>query len=240
MWRHSACSLKKRTVCLLRYLGPILSYFPPLFQLKTQSPSLQKTFCSNPCPLFSNCSWNEVTSEWLCLTNFRKKTTIAIYFWTQHWNFCSVLKNNAYIVSIWSILSKQYWHSFSTLSILKAQCWAQTAMLKFTIEGKKVCQIGVGVDGQAGPCMGQCMDVLGEGEDWWAWTWSLGEDWFGAGGEVIYRLPFKPPPQHHPHHHHPCTPKHPCTPIHTGTSWGIRNRNTLYCCYSLKNRVRKI
>ena len=60
-------------VCLLHFLGPFLSYFPPLFRLTTHSHSLQKTYRSNPNRLFSNCIRNDVTLVWLCLTTFCKK-----------------------------------------------------------------------------------------------------------------------------------------------------------------------
>ena len=43
------------------------------FQLTKHSPSLQKASCSHPCPYFSNCMWNDITSVCLCHTTFRKK-----------------------------------------------------------------------------------------------------------------------------------------------------------------------
>ena len=54
----------------------------------------------------------------------------------QYWHFCSMLKIYVNIVSIETILSKQCWHIFLTLSKnvnVEIQCWAQTAMLKFNI-----------------------------------------------------------------------------------------------------------
>ena len=54
----------------------------------------------------------------------------------QYWHFCSMLKRYVNIVSIETILSKQCWHIFLTLSKnvnVEIQCWAQIAMLKFNI-----------------------------------------------------------------------------------------------------------
>ena len=57
---------------------------------------------------------------------------------------------------------------------------------------------GVWDNRQSGPCMGRCIawcmvwwcgdDVVGveEMHDWWGWTWTLGEVWFGDGEEVFY------------------------------------------------------
>ena len=53
--------------------------FPPRFQPTTDSPSLQKASFSNPCPLFSNCIQNDVTSVRRSKTGFRKKTIVYHY-----------------------------------------------------------------------------------------------------------------------------------------------------------------
>ena len=58
----------------------MVSYFPPLFQLRKHSPSLQKASPSNPGPYFSNCMLNDVTSVHRCLTSFPKITIVYYYY----------------------------------------------------------------------------------------------------------------------------------------------------------------
>ena len=58
---------------------PILFYFPPLhFQPTTNSPSIWKASCSNPCSYFSSCMQNDVISVHHCWTSFRKKSNCII------------------------------------------------------------------------------------------------------------------------------------------------------------------
>ena len=61
----------------------IVSYFPSLFGLTKHSPSLQKASRSNPHPIFSNCTQNDVMSVHICLMTFRKKT--VVYYWEFTW-----------------------------------------------------------------------------------------------------------------------------------------------------------
>ena len=91
----------------------ILSYFPPLFRLTTHSPSLQKASRSNPCPTFSNCTQNDVTSVLFCLTNFRKNT-IVYYCCRLVWAYHAAKHRNGYCIFIISSKGYSPWES-STL-----------------------------------------------------------------------------------------------------------------------------
>ena len=59
------------------FLGPILSYFPPLFRLTTN----WKASGNNPFPTFSNCTQNDVTLVPFCLTTSSKKTIVYYCQW---------------------------------------------------------------------------------------------------------------------------------------------------------------
>ena len=83
----------------LCFPGPILTYFPPLFQLTKHSPSLRKASRSNPYPSFSNCRRNDVTQVRRCLTSFRQKqlystlNLLPTEYQTISSGICKVKKN---------------------------------------------------------------------------------------------------------------------------------------------------
>ena len=76
-------------------------YFPFLFQITTHSPSLWKASRSNPCPIFSNSTQNDVTSVSVCLTTFYKKS--IVYYWHSNSWFQAMLNINSRS-SVWSVL----------------------------------------------------------------------------------------------------------------------------------------
>ena len=60
----------------LRFPGLILSYLTPFLSANKTLPLTLESFPSNPHPSFSHYMRNDITSVWLCLTTFCKKTIV--------------------------------------------------------------------------------------------------------------------------------------------------------------------
>ena len=109
----------------------------PLFRLTKHSPSLQKASRSNPCPTFSNCTQNDVTSVPFCLTNFRKYTIVyyccrlvRAYHAAKHRNgYCIfIISSKSYSPCDWSTLWVYFflricYHNNCTFKSWKEFCW---------------------------------------------------------------------------------------------------------------------